>query len=100
MGRNTGNNEVECTECGRISTMEELYDMRDPKTSGKKRLKCPSCSDKIGIEFYCDVCDVWHSCRAALKGYKNGGVTEYVCTECDGWIRTGEVLDVRQGIYQ
>lgn len=35
-----------------------------------------------------------------LKSHEKKSVTEYVCPDCDGWIRKGNVLEVRQGMYR
>lgn len=94
--------DIECPKCGRLTTLAKLYEYCDPSTSGKHDLICPNldCQKKIDIQFHCSNCKCWHTCRSALKPDKYRGVTKYRCTECDGWIRRGEVLDVRQGIYQ
>lgn len=92
---------VECPECNATATMEELQEHNRPEYSdGKVELDCPDCSVRLDIQFYCGDCDEWVGGRIGLKRYDNGSVAKYVCPSCDGWIRQGNVLDVRQGMHR
>lgn len=93
--------EFDCEDCGATITEEELREANKPSYSdGKVQLNCPECSNRLSIQFYCGDCDEWVGGRIGLKWYDNGSVAKYVCPSCDGWIRKGNVLEVRQGVHR
>jgi|APHM01.1.fsa_nt_gi hypothetical protein len=95
----TESNVFTCADCGHEETEEELYE-RYSKRRGKVDFKCADCGSRLGIEFHCVDCDEWYGGRVSLKRYDNGSICEYVCPECDGIIRKGKVLDVKQGPHR
>lgn len=91
---------IECTECNTETDEEQLREHNKPSTSGKEKLNCPNCSNMLDIQFYCGDCDEWTNGRIGLKKYDDGNVAKYVCPSCDGWIRKGNVLEIRQGTHR
>lgn len=89
----------ECQDCGHTVTRETLHE-RNSNREGKVEFNCNECQNYIGVEFHCTKCDSWYGGRISLKPYDNGSVCEYVCPECDGLIRKGPVLDVKQGVHR
>jgi uncharacterized protein YlaI len=88
-----------CPDCDHEETEEHLYKRYD-RQDGKIEFKCEECHSRIGIEFHCSDCDEWYKGRIQLKPYDNGTVCDYVCPECDGLIRKGNVLDKKQGPFR
>jgi len=95
----TEENVFTCPDCEHTETEEELY-KRYERQNGKIKCKCKECGVRMGNEFHCTDCDEWYGGRIELKPYDNGSICEYVCPECDGIIRQGNVLDKRQGPYR
>lgn len=91
---------IKCSDCNTEMDEEELRDHNKPSTGGKTNLNCPNCSARLSIQFYCDSCNEWVRGRVGLKRYDDGNVAKYVCPSCDGWIRQGNVLEVRQGLHR
>lgn len=94
-----GSNDFTCSECGHVEKESEIYKRYDSR-DGKIEFKCSKCQELIGIKFHCVECDEWYGGWNTLKPYDNGSVCEYICPECDGIIRKGNVLDKKQGPYR
>jgi DNA-directed RNA polymerase subunit RPC12/RpoP len=88
---------VQCSNCELELDKDKLRQEKSGTSSGDVRYRCPDCSNKIFIGFYCKPCDEWHNARVALKQKSKKALTKYICPSCDGLIREGEVLDVKQG---
>lgn len=88
-----------CNDCDCETTYSALREKRT-LTSGKVSYNCPECSAHLNSEFYCKPCNSFHGGRCVLPRHDNGSVAKYTCPDCTGLIRSGEVLDVRQGVYR
>lgn len=88
---------VQCISCETDFDKDKLRREKSGTSSGVVRYTCPDCGDMDGIYlgFYCNPCNEWYGGRAALKEKTKKGVNKYICPSCDGLIREGEVLDVK-----
>lgn len=93
---------VACRRCEETYATDAIRAEARTSQSGKQDTSCPECDahNSIFLGFYCAPCDRWYGGRNRLKKYDNGSVAKYTCPACDGIIRRGEILDVRQGPHR
>jgi len=89
-----------CPSCSENYSMEDLRNQKSCGHDGKYEFNCSNCGQHLTTEFYCTGCESWFGGRCMLKRKDNGSVAKYVCPNCDGLIRNGNVLDIRQGTYR